>query len=52
VFYGNPNTNIHHVGLYLGNGHMIDAPTFGKPIGIHPIRRGTNDDFAGGGRIK
>lgn len=50
VFYGNPTTKIHHVGLYLGNGQMIDAPTFGKPVGIHLIRyRG--DDFAGGGRI-
>jgi cell wall-associated NlpC family hydrolase len=50
VFHGNPNTKIHHVGLCIGNSQMIDAPTFGKPIGIHPIRyRG--DDFAAGGRI-
>jgi hypothetical protein len=30
---------------------MIDAPTFGKPVGIHPIRY-QGDDFAGGGRVK
>lgn len=51
VFYGNPNTKIHHVGIYIGNGQMIDAPTFGEPVGIRPVRRGPNDDFAGGGRI-
>ncbi|MGW4826271.1 C40 family peptidase [Amycolatopsis japonica] len=51
VFYGNPNTKIHHVGLYIGDGHMVDAPTFGEPVGIHPIRRVTGDDFAGGGRV-
>jgi hypothetical protein len=50
VFYGNPNTKIHHVGLYIGNSQMIDAPTFGKLVGIHPIRY-HGDDFAGGGRI-
>jgi cell wall-associated NlpC family hydrolase len=51
VFYGNPDTEIHHVGLYLGNGQMIDAPTFGQSVGIHPIHRGKTDDFAGGGRV-
>lgn len=50
VFYGNPGAKIHHVGLYIGNGQMIDAPTFGQPVGIHPIRY-PGDDFAGGGRI-
>jgi cell wall-associated NlpC family hydrolase len=50
VFYGNPNTQIHHVGLYIGNGQMIDAPTYGKPVGIRPIRH-PGDDFASGGRV-
>jgi cell wall-associated NlpC family hydrolase len=50
VFYGNPNTKIHHVGLYIGNGQMIDARTYGKPVGIRPIRS-LGDDFAGGGRV-
>ncbi|GAA5109015.1 C40 family peptidase [Haloechinothrix salitolerans] len=51
VFYGNPNIKVHHVGIYIGNGQMIDAPTFGEPIGIRPVRWGANDDFAGGGRL-
>ncbi|MFD8494868.1 C40 family peptidase [Amycolatopsis sp. NPDC059657] len=50
VFFGNPATKIHHVGLYVGNNQMIDAPTFGKPVGIHPIRY-HGDDFTGGGRV-
>jgi cell wall-associated NlpC family hydrolase len=49
VFYGNPNTKIHHVGLYIGNGQMIDAPSAGKRVGVRPIHE--PDGFAGGGRI-
>jgi len=26
-----------HVGIYIGNGLMIDAPTFGIPVGIHQV---------------
>ena len=29
-----PST-IHHVGIYIGNGQMIDAPATGEQIGIH-----------------
>lgn len=49
VFYGNPATNIHHVGLYLGNGLMINAPTEGQAIQIHTYHR-KGDDYAGAGR--
>jgi cell wall-associated NlpC family hydrolase len=49
IFYGNPDTKIHHVGLYIGDGQMIDAPSAGKPIGTRSIHDPT--DFAGGGRI-
>ncbi|MGH3677970.1 MAG: C40 family peptidase, partial [Mycobacterium sp.] len=49
VFYGNPTTKIHHVGLYLGGGLTINAPTFGQPVQIEPYRyRG--DDYAGATR--
>jgi cell wall-associated NlpC family hydrolase len=49
VFYGNPTTKIHHVGLYIGGGLMINAPTFGQPVQIEPYRyRG--DDYAGATR--
>jgi cell wall-associated NlpC family hydrolase len=49
VFYGNPATRIHHVGLYLGNGLMINAPTEGQAVQIHTYRS-KGDDFAGAGR--
>ena len=49
VFYGNPATRIHHVGLYLGNGLMINAPTEGQAIQIHTYHT-QGDDYAGAGR--
>ncbi|MET8998905.1 C40 family peptidase [Amycolatopsis sp. Hca4] len=49
VFYGNPATRIHHVGLYLGNGLMINAPTEGQAIQIHTYHS-KGDDYAGAGR--
>jgi cell wall-associated NlpC family hydrolase len=48
VFYGTP-TNIHHVGLYIGSGHMINAPTFGQPVQIDNYRY-NGDDYAGATR--
>jgi cell wall-associated NlpC family hydrolase len=35
VFYGTL-TNIHHVGLYIGGGAMIDAPDFGQRVKTEP----------------
>jgi len=29
--------DISHVGIYVGHGFMLDAPTFGIPVGIHRI---------------
>jgi len=29
--------DIGHVGLYIGNGMMVDAPTFGQPVQIQPV---------------
>lgn len=49
VFYGSPATRIHHVGLYLGNGLMINAPTEGQAIQIHTYHS-KGDDYAGAGR--
>jgi cell wall-associated NlpC family hydrolase len=38
VFFAT-NTNdpstIHHVGIYIGNGQMIDAPSTGEQVGVH-----------------
>lgn len=45
VFYGEP---IHHVGLYVGNGQMIEAPETGKNVRYASIfRRG----LVGAGRV-
>ncbi len=48
VFYGTP-ANIHHVGLYVGGGLMIDAPDFGQVVKIEPYRY-HGDDYAGSTR--
>ena len=29
--------DIGHVGMYIGNGMMVDAPTFGQPVQIQPV---------------
>lgn len=47
VFYANPVEGIHHVGLYIGNGQMINAPTFGMPVQVGSYRY---NDYAGAGR--
>jgi cell wall-associated NlpC family hydrolase len=37
VFFGDP---AHHVGMYVGNGDMVDAPTTGQDVQIQPIFSG------------
>ena len=41
VFYddgtGNPGA-IHHVGMYVGDGKMVDAPTEGQLVDVRPLR--------------
>ena len=44
VFYGSP---IHHVGMYVGNGTMVEAPYTGVDVRYHSIYR---PDFAGAAR--
>jgi cell wall-associated NlpC family hydrolase len=41
VFFGHP---IHHVGIYIGGGQMINAPHSGQDVGIRSMARG---DYAG-----
>jgi cell wall-associated NlpC family hydrolase len=48
VFYGTQQ-HIHHVGLYLGNGQMVDAPDRGKPVQIQNFRW-PSDGYAGATR--
>lgn len=45
LFYGDP---IHHVGLYIGNGQMIEASQTGTPVRYAPIYR---SDYTGAGRV-
>lgn len=49
IFYGDAATKVHHVGIYIGNQQMIDAPTFGQAVQVHNYRT-PGDDFAGAGR--
>ena len=48
VYYGTA-TNIHHVGLYIGAGKMVHAPTFDQPVQIGNYRY-PGDDYAGATR--
>jgi cell wall-associated NlpC family hydrolase len=48
VFYGVPQ-RVHHVGLYLGGGRMVNAPDFGKPVQIAYVRY-PGDDYVGATR--
>jgi cell wall-associated NlpC family hydrolase len=45
VFFGNP---AHHVGMYVGNGMMVDAPHTGAFVEVTPIWW---SDLAGFGRV-
>jgi cell wall-associated NlpC family hydrolase len=36
VFFGTAS-NIHHVGMYLGNGEMVDAPHTGTVVRVEPL---------------
>ncbi|OXM44509.1 C40 family peptidase [Amycolatopsis alba] len=48
VFYG-PPSKIRHVGIYIGQGKMMNAPTFGQPVQIDEYRH-PHDDYAGATR--
>ncbi|MBF6545283.1 NlpC/P60 family protein [Nocardia brasiliensis] len=43
VFYGTA-ADVHHVGIYLGGGQMVHAPTFNQPVQVSPYRW-TDDDY-------
>ncbi|MEU0466662.1 bifunctional lytic transglycosylase/C40 family peptidase [Amycolatopsis sp. NPDC006131] len=45
VFYGTPG-NVHHVGLYIGAGKMVHAPTFGEPVQVSNYRWNGDDYLA------
>ncbi len=37
VFYGSSASTIHHVGIYIGGGYMIDAPRPGTEVRFSPL---------------
>ena len=45
VFFGSP---IHHVGMYIGNGNMVEASRKGTPVRIRSVYR---KDMVGVGRL-
>jgi cell wall-associated NlpC family hydrolase len=50
--YADPSDWITHVGIYIGNGQQINAPTEGQVVSIQPVFTGFwGDHFAGGGRV-
>ncbi|MFJ7213616.1 C40 family peptidase [Amycolatopsis sp. NPDC098790] len=48
VFYATAG-RVHHVGLYIGGGSMIDAPDFGQAVKVEPYRH-PGDDYIGATR--
>lgn len=44
VFFGSP---VHHVGMYIGDGQMVNAPYTGESVRVNSIYR---RDYAGAGR--
>jgi cell wall-associated NlpC family hydrolase len=49
--YDDPHDWITHVGIYIGNGLQINAPTEGQVVSIQPVFNGFwGSHFAGGGR--
>ena len=47
VFFGTPD-NVYHVGIYVGNGNMIDAPETGQDVQVQSIYW---DSLLGAGRV-
>lgn len=49
LFWGSTPASIHHVAVYTGNGHMIEAPQSGQTI--HETRIRMNNDYLGATRV-
>ena len=48
VFFGTP-TDVYHVGIYVGNGKMVDAPETGQDVQIQSIYE---LNLLGGGQVR
>lgn len=51
LFFGNSASSIHHVGMYIGDGQMVQALKSGTPVKTGPFPRSAGDDFLGARRI-
>jgi cell wall-associated NlpC family hydrolase len=53
VFFANTYMpGISHVGLYIGGGRQINAPTEGQPVSVQPVFDGYwGAHFVAGGRV-
>jgi hypothetical protein len=50
--YADPNDWVTHVGIYIGDGQQINAPTEGQVVSIQPVFTGFwGAHFIGGGRV-
>ena len=50
--YADPNDWVTHVGIYIGDGRQINAPTEGQVVSIQPVFSGFwAAHFIGGGRV-
>jgi len=50
--YADPNDWVTHVGIYIGDGQQINAPTEGQVVSIQPVFSGFwGAHFVGGGRV-
>lgn len=51
--YDDPHDWVTHVGIYIGNGQQINAPTEGQRVSIQPVFSGFwGAHFIGGGRVR
>ena len=51
--YADPHDWITHVGIYIGGGQQINAPTEGQVVSVQPVFSGFwGAHFAGGGRVR
>jgi cell wall-associated NlpC family hydrolase len=50
--YNDPNDWVTHVGIYVGDGQQINAPTEGQVVSVQPVFSGFwGAHFVGGGRV-
>ena len=50
--YADPHDWVTHVGIYIGDGLQINAPTEGQVVSIQPVFSGFwGAHYAGGGRV-